>query len=89
MPLASRIAVTDPKPHDAPRTAWLFPGRIELALAVNWRQGTMETMVQDLRTAREHERVKDLSQIAGLRLLSDHCATALARCRLEALATCD
>lgn len=66
-----------------PVRAWLFPGRTELTLAVNWRQETVEAMVHDLRNARQLEHIKDLAQIARLRLLSAQCATALAMCQAE------
>lgn len=83
MTTASPPAKTAPSSRKAARVAWLFPGRTELALVVNWHQETMEAMLQDLRTARELEYVKDLTQIAGLRLLSAQCSMALALCRAE------
>jgi hypothetical protein len=81
MTIASHTARDHPTPNNASQAAWLFPGRTELALAVNWRQAAVEVMVRDLRLAREREQVKDSSQIARLRLLSAQCLTALARCR--------
>jgi len=83
MTTASRAPKTAQSSRNAPRAAWLFPGRTELALVVNWRQATMESMLHDLKIARELEYVKDMTQIAGLRLLSAQCSTALALCRAE------
>jgi len=81
MTIASRTATGQPRPNAAVQPAWLFPGRTELAIAVNWRQAAIEVMVHDLRLARELEQVKDSIQIASLRLLSARCELALARCR--------
>ena len=80
MTIASSTAKGRPTPNTAAKTAWLFPGRTELAIAVNWRQAAIEVMVQDLRLARELEELKDTAQIARLRLLSARCELALARC---------
>jgi hypothetical protein len=65
------------------RTAWIFPGRIDLALVVNWHRVTVEAMIQDLKFAREREFDKDSTLIAGLRLLSAECSMALAVCRTQ------
>ena len=81
MTTASRTARGRPTPNTAAQPAWLFPGRTEMAIVVNWRQATVEMMVHDLRLAREREQVKDSVQIARLRLLSARCELALARCR--------
>jgi hypothetical protein len=78
----SHTARTAQTSHSAPR-AWLFPGKMDLALVVNWRQAPMEAMVHDLERARELEDVKDLTLIARLRLLSAECSMALALCRVE------
>jgi hypothetical protein len=78
----SHPARTAQTSQSAPR-AWLFPGKIDLALVVNWRQAPMEAMVHDLEIAREVEHVKDLTLIARLRLLSAECSMALALCRAE------
>ena len=83
MTIASHNARIDRTPHTATRAAWLFAGRIQRALVINWRQAAIKAMVHDLRVARELEQVKDLAQIAGLRLLSAQCSMALARCRAE------
>jgi hypothetical protein len=69
--------------HTAARAAWIFPGRINLALVVNWRQATMETMLHDLKIARELENTRDLTLISRLRQLSAECSMALALCRTE------
>lgn len=79
--ITSRTARGRPTPNTAVQPAWLFPGRSELAIVVNWRQAAVEVMVHDLRLARELEQVKDSIQIARLRLLSARCELALARCR--------
>lgn len=74
------------RPYQSPRSAtriWIYPGKIDLALVVNWRQAPMEAMVRDLETAREVEDVKDLTLIARLRRLSAECSKALALCRAE------
>ena len=81
MTIASRTAKARPTPNAAAQPAWLFPGRTELAITVNWRLAAIEVMVHDLRRAREREEVKDSTQIARLRLLSARCELALARCR--------
>jgi hypothetical protein len=81
MTIASRTAKARPTSNAAAQPAWLFPGRTELAITVNWRLATIETMVHDLRIAREREEAKDFTQIARLRLLSARCELALARCR--------
>jgi hypothetical protein len=83
MTTASATASTPRTSHNATRAAWLFHGRTELALVVNWHQATMEGMLHDLKIARELEYVKDLIQIARLRLFSAQCSMALARCRTE------
>jgi hypothetical protein len=83
MTTASTSAKPAPTTRKAVRAVWLFPGRTELTLVVNWRQETMETMLHDLRSARQLECVKDLTQIARLRLLSAQCSTALALCQAE------
>jgi hypothetical protein len=74
------------RPCQSPRSAtriWIYPGKIDLALVVNWRQAPMEAMVHDLAIAREVEHVRDLTLIARLRLLSAECSMALALCRAE------
>jgi hypothetical protein len=81
MTIASRTAKGRPVPTTPAHPAWLFPGRAELAIAVNWRLAAIEVMVRDLRLAREREEEKDSTQIARLRLLSARCELALARCR--------
>jgi len=83
MTTASPTVSTAPTTRKAVRAAWLFPGRTELTLVVNWRHETMEAMLHDLRTARECEHARDLNQIARLRLLSAQCSTALAMCQAE------
>ena len=80
MTIASRTDRARPTPNAA-SPAWLFPGKIELAITVNWRQAAVDVMVHDLRLARELEQVKDSIQIARLRMLSARCELALARCR--------
>ena len=82
MTTASAAAKPAPTPRKV-RAAWLFPGRTELTLAVNWRQEALEAMLHDLRSARQLEYVKDLAQIARLRLLSAQCSSALALCQAE------
>ena len=62
---------------------WIYPGKIDLALVVNWRQAPMEALVRDLETAREVENVRDLTLIARLRRLSAECSKALDLCRAE------
>ncbi|HUE44792.1 MAG TPA: hypothetical protein VMO81_00945 [Aestuariivirgaceae bacterium] len=81
MTIASRTARGRPTPDTPAQPAWLFPGRTELAITVNWRLAAIEVMVRDLRLAREREEVKDSIQIARLRLLSARCELTLARCR--------
>lgn len=83
MTTASASAKPAPATRKPVRAAWLFPGRTELTLAVNWRQEALEAMLHDLRSARQLEYVKDLAQIARLRLLSAQCSTALALCQAE------
>jgi hypothetical protein len=83
MTTASAPAKPASATRKAVRAAWLFPGRTELTLAVNWRQETLEAMLHDLRNARQLEHIKDLAQIAGLRRLSAQCASALALCQAE------
>ena len=80
MTISSRVA-SHPMPKNATQAAWLFPGRTELAITVNWCQAAVDTLVDDLRLARELEDVKDSVQIARLRRLSARCELALARCR--------
>jgi hypothetical protein len=70
-------------PSQTAARAWLFPGRIDLAMVVNWKQATMETMLHDLKNAREQEDVRDSTLIAGLRQFSVECARTLALCRTE------
>jgi hypothetical protein len=67
--------------HSTHRAAWLFPGRITLALVANWRHPSLEAGLHELMIARERERGTDLSLIAGLRQLSAKCSLALTRCR--------
>lgn len=81
MTIASRTAKARSAPNAATQPAWLFPGRSEMAITVNWRLAAIEAMVRDLKLAREREEVKDSIQIARLRLLSARCELALARCR--------
>jgi hypothetical protein len=81
MTIATRTATARPTPSTPAQPAWLFPGRTEMAITVNWRLAAIEAMVRDLRLAREREEVKDTLQIARLRLLSARCELALARCR--------
>jgi hypothetical protein len=81
MTIASRTATGRPTPSTPAQAAWLFPGRTELAITVNWRLAAIEAMVRDLKFAREREEVKDSLQISRLRLLSARCESALARCR--------
>ena len=81
MTIASRTAAGRPTPSTPAQPAWLFPGRTELAISVNWRLAAIEAMVCDLKFARECEEVKDAIQLARLRLLSARCELALARCR--------
>ncbi len=81
MTTASRTAKARPSPNMPAQSAWLFPGKTELAITVNWRQAANEVMVHDLRLAREVEEVKDSIKIARLRMLSARCELALARCR--------
>ena len=81
MTIASRTARTRPTPDTPAQPAWLFPGKIGLAITVNWRHAAVEVMVHDLRLARELEDVKDAIKIARLRMLSARCEQALARCR--------
>lgn len=81
MTIANPTARSRPTPDAAAQPVWLFPGRTELAITVNWRLAAIEVMVHDLRRARELEEVKDTTQIARLRLLSARCELALARCR--------
>ena len=81
MTIASRTARVRPTPSTPAQPAWLFPGRTEMAITVNWRLAAVEVMVRDLRLTREREEVKDSLQIARLRLLSARCELALARCR--------
>jgi hypothetical protein len=81
MTIASRTAKARPTPSPSAQPAWLFPGRTELAISINWRLAAIEVMVCDLKLAREREEVKDSMQIARLRLLSARCELALARCR--------
>ena len=83
MPIASRTARGCPTPDTAAQPAWLFPGRTELAITVNWRQVAVEVMVRDLRLARELEEVRDSTQLARLRLLSARCEEVLERCRFS------
>ena len=65
----------------ANHAAWIFPGRINLALVVNWRQAPMEMMLHDLKVARELESTRDSTLISRLRQLSEECSMALAMCR--------
>jgi hypothetical protein len=81
MTIASRTAKGRPTPKMPAQPAWLFPGRAQMAITVNWRLAANEMMVRDLRLAREREEVKDSIQIASLRLLSARCEMTLARCR--------
>ena len=81
MTIASRTARNRQTSNTAAQPVWLFPGRTELAITVNWRLAAIEVMVQDLRRARELEEVRDSNQIDRLRLLSARCELALARCR--------
>ncbi len=83
MTTASATAKSAPIRCKSARAAWLFPGRTELTLVVNWRHEAMEAMLCDLRTARECEHARDLAQIARLRLLSAQCTTALTLCQAE------
>jgi hypothetical protein len=83
MTTASAAASTAPTTRKAARAAWLFPGRTELTLAVNWRQEALEAMLHDLRSARQLAYVKDLAQIGRLRLFSAQCSSALALCQAE------
>lgn len=87
MSTANRTARARPTTDTATRSAWLFPGRTELAIAVNWRQATVEGLMQDLKLAREREAEKDSTHIARFRRLSARCELALARCQ-DALAGC-
>jgi hypothetical protein len=81
MTIASRTDRARPTPSTATPPAWLFPGKIGLAITVNWRQAAVDVMVHDLKLARELEQVKDSIHIARLRMLSTRCELALARCR--------
>jgi hypothetical protein len=56
MTIASHTARDRPTPNNAAQAAWLFPGRTELALAVNWRQAAVEVMVRDLRLSRANSK---------------------------------
>jgi hypothetical protein len=80
---ASQTARTARTSRAPARTAWIFPGRIDLALVVNWHRATVEAMLHDLKIAREREFAKDSTLIAGLRLLSAECSMALAVCRTQ------
>ncbi len=81
MTIASRTARARPTQSTPAKSAWLFPGRTELGISVNWRLAAIEAMVHDLKFAREREEVKDSLHISRLRLLSARCELALARCR--------
>jgi hypothetical protein len=84
MTTAGRTARTARTSHYATsRAAWLFPGATKLELAVNCYQFTMEETLHNLEIARGLEYIKDLTQIAELRLLSAQCSMALERCRME------
>jgi hypothetical protein len=71
----SHTASTAQTSRTATQAAWLFPGRTELALVVNWRQATMEAMLHDLKTARELEYLRDSTLF---RLFSARCSMARA-----------
>jgi hypothetical protein len=78
---ASQTARPAQTSRNPTRTAWIFPGKIDLALVVNWHRATVDAMLHDLKVAREREFAKDSTLIAGLRLLSAECSMALAMCR--------
>jgi hypothetical protein len=80
---ASQTARTARTSRNPARTAWVYPGRINLALVVNWHRSTVEAMLHDLKIARERELAKDSTLIAGFRLLSAECSMALAVCRMQ------
>lgn len=81
MSIASRTTRDCPATNTAAPSAWLFPGRTELAIAVNWRQAAVEVMMHDLMLAREREAERDSTRIASFGRLSARCELALARCR--------
>jgi hypothetical protein len=85
---ASQTARTARTTRNPSRTVWICPGRIDLALVVNWHRATVEAMIHDLKIAREREFAKDSTLIAGLRLLSAECSMALAVCRTQRDAAC-